>query len=143
MPKKLRYFLFACALLSLSGGVIAQSNLIGTLLTSAARTTTTDSADVNNTSTRGAHIVINVTAYTSGLWTPIVQGKDPISGNYYTILTGPTINGTGTTVIKVYPALTAAANSVANDFLPRTWRVRMSGGATPSATFSVGYLADY
>lgn len=123
----------------------AQSNVIGTLLGSAARTTTTDSADVNNTSYRGAHIVINVTSYTSGQWTPVVQGKDPISGNYYTILTGPTISATGTTVIKVYPGLMAqsADDPIANDFLPRTWRVRMSGGATPSATYSVGYLADY
>lgn len=131
------------ALLASIGLAVAQSNIVGTLLTSSPRTVTTDSSDVTNTSTRGVHIIVNVTAYTSGIWTPIVQGKDALSGNYYTILTGPSINNTGTTVIKVYPGLTAAANSVANDFIPRTWRVRMSGGASPSATFSVGYSADF
>lgn len=130
---------FVCAL------AWAQSNVIGTLLSSAARTSTADSSDVNNTSYRGAHIVINVSSYTSGQWTPIVQGKDPVSGSYYTILTGPTLASTGTTIIKVYPGLMAqsADDPIANDFLPRTWRIRMLGGATPSATFSVGYLADY
>lgn len=134
--------LFAVALLALCGVAVAQSNILGTLLTSAARTETTASADITNTSTRGAHIVVNVTAYTSGQWTPIVQGKDPVSLNYYTICTGSVISGTGAFVLRVYPAFTAGANSC-NDFLPRTWRLQMVGGSTPVSTFSVGYLADY
>lgn len=123
----------------------AQSNVLGTALTSAARTVTTASADIVNTSYRGAHVAINVTSFTSGTWTPVIQGKDPVSLNYYDICTGPAIAATGLTIVKVYPGITSAVENAptCNDFLPRTWRVNMVGASTPSATFSVGYLADY
>lgn len=144
---RLRYVLLA--LLAACSVALAQSNVLGTLLASAARTTTTNSADVTNTSTRGAHIVVTVTAYVSGIWTPIVQGKDPVSGNYYNIATGPTITGTGTYIMKVYPGLMSQTEAdvlngqVFNDFLPRTWRLQMLGASTPSATFSAGYLGEF
>lgn len=137
--------------------VHAQSNVVGTLLTSAARTVTTNSADIINTSYRGAHVIINVTVFTTGTWTPIIQGKDPQTGNYYTILTGPPIAATGTWILKVYPSrldgysvdpvlgdLTSGVNLyLVDDFLPRTWRISMVGASTPNATFSVSYLADF
>lgn len=142
MTKKL---LLAVLLFAFAAVVGAQSNVLGTLLTSAARTVTIASSDVTNTSYRGAHIVVNVTSYTSGTWTPTIQGKDPVSLNYYDICTGPAIAATGMTIIKVYPGVMAIAENAptCNDFLPRTWRINMVGATTPSATFSVGYLADY
>lgn len=142
---KLLKALLLTAALAACGFAIAQSNVLGTLLTSSARTTTTASADVTNTSTRGAHVLVVVTAYTSGLWTPTIEGKDPVTSNYYTICTGPVISATGTTIVKVYPGLMAqdTTNVICNDFLPRTWRLNMVGGSTPSATFSASYLGDF
>lgn len=141
----MKRILLALLLASIALLAAAQSNTVGVLLSSAARTTTTSSSDVTNTSTRGAHIVVNVTAYTSGTWTPVVEGKDPVSGNYYTILTGPAITSTGMTIIKVYPGIMAqsADQPWANDFLPRTWRITMNGTLSPNATFSVGYLGEF
>lgn len=145
--KRLRYLLLA--LLAACSFALAQSNIGGTLFTSASRTTTTNSTDVTNTSTRGAHIIVTVSAYVSGIWTPIVQGKDPVSGNYYNIATGPTITGTGTYIMKVYPGIMSQTEAdvlngqIFNDFLPRTWRLQMLGASSPSATFSVGYLGEF
>lgn len=123
----------------------AQSNVIGTALTSSARTVTTSSADIVNTSYRGVHVLINVTSFTSGTWTPTVEGKDPVSGTYYTICTGTVISGTGLTILKVYPGAYAQVENspVCGDFVPRTWRVTVIGASTPSATFSVGYFGEF
>lgn len=147
---KLRNFaltlLFALALagIAIPGGW-AQSNVIGTLFSSAARTSTTSSSDVTNLSYRGVHVIVNTTAYTSGTWTPTLEGKDPVSGNYYTICTGRVVSSVGMTVFKVYPGVFAASDGdpVCLDFVPRTWRVTMTGASTPSATFSVGYFGEF
>lgn len=110
-----------------------------TLLASAARTATNSTADQSNAGFRGLHVVINVTAVTA---TPSVvftiQGKDEASGAYYTILASAAITGTGTTVLRVYPGLTAAANTVANDALPGAWRVLATHGDADSITYTVG-----
>jgi len=85
------------------------------------------------------HVIIDVTAITA---TPSVvatlQGKDPVSGNYYNLLVGVAIVATGTTVLKIYPGITALANASANDVLPRTWRVNLVHADTDSITYSVG-----
>jgi hypothetical protein len=110
-----------------------------TLFASAARTATANGSDINNLRFRGAHIVIDVTAASA---TPsvvfTVQGKDAVSGKYYTILASAAITGTGTTTLRVFPGATAAANTVANDFLPRTWRIIATHADTDSITYSVG-----
>lgn len=106
---------------------------------SAARTATGNSGDLYNGQHRGLHLVIDVTAIVS---TPSVvftiQGKDDLSGQYYTILASAAITGTGTTVLRVYPGLTASANVTANDALPLTWRVLATHGNANSITYSVG-----
>lgn len=124
---------------ALLGGEARAQNTGGTLLPSLARTTTASSADIGNTSWRGAHVTINVTAFTSGTFTPTIQGKDPISGTYYTILAGSAIAGTGLTVLRVYPGITVAANLAVSDILPTVWRITVVGAATPSAAYSVGF----
>lgn len=110
-----------------------------TVLASAARTTTTASSDLTNYNGKQAHIVIDVTAIAA---TPsvvcTVQGKDAQSSQYYTILTSAAITGVSTTVLRVGPGLTAAANTVANDFLPRTFRVNCVHGDADSITYSIG-----
>lgn len=114
-------------------------NVNETILASAARTATNNTSDLTNYNARGLHLVINVSAVTA---TPSVtftiQGKDEVSGSYYTVLASAAITGTGTTVLKVYPGLTAAANTVANDVLPRTWRLLATHADADSITYSVG-----
>ncbi len=106
---------------------------------SAARTATGNSGDLDNGQHRGLHLVIDATAATS---TPSVvftiQGKDETSGQYYTILASAAVTGISTTVLRVYPGLTAASNLVANDVLPKTWRVLATHGDSDSLTYSVG-----
>ncbi len=108
------------------------------VLTSAARTATTNSDDFENHCSKGLHLVIDVTAATA---TPsivvTIQGKDYLSGKYYTILASAAITGTGTTVLRVFPSATAATNLVANDFLPYNWRVAVTHADTDSITYSI------
>jgi hypothetical protein len=110
-----------------------------TLLASAARTATTNSGDIETRAGRGVHVVIDATAAAA---TPSVvftiQGKDATSGAYYTILASAAVTGVSTTVLRVFPGATAAANLAANDCLPATWRVLATAGDADSLTYSVG-----
>lgn len=110
-----------------------------TLLASAARTASNDTADQVNYDWKGVQITIDATAIAA---TPSVvftlQGKDPLSGKYYTILASAAVTAVSTTILRVYPGLTAAANTVANDVLPSTWRVSIAHGDADSITYSVG-----
>lgn len=113
-----------------------------TVFTSAARTATPTAFDgAAGSGVRGLHLVIDATAVTA---TPSVvftiQGGDPVSGKFYTLLVSAAITGTGTTVLRVYPGLTAAANLVASDVLPPKWRVIATHGDADSITYSVAAL---
>lgn len=142
-----KYVLIVAAALGLMLGLIAapthaqvnSGNLSAILLPSAARTATSVvSADITNTQWRGGHFIVNVSAYASGTYTPTIQGKDPASGTYYTILEGNAISATGTTVLKVYPGATPIAGGVASDIIPKTFRVSMAASSTATVTYSVG-----
>lgn len=110
-----------------------------TLLSSSARTSTTNSSDQTNYNSRGLHVIIDVTSVTATpSITPKIQGKDPVSGNYYDVLVGSAITTTGTNVIKVYPGIATVSNGAASDILPLTWRVRVEHADTDSITYSVG-----
>lgn len=110
-----------------------------TVFTSAARTATPTPFDGTNYNGRGLHLVIDVTSVTaSPSVTFTVQGKDVISGKFYTLLASAAITGTGTTILRVYPGLTAAGNLVATDVLPRIFRVIATHGNSDSITYSVG-----
>lgn len=110
-----------------------------TLLASAARTATVDSGEQNNVGHRGVHIIIDVTAIAA---TPSVvfdiQGKDPASGKWYTILASAAITGVGTTVLALYPGIGETANVKESDVLPAMWRVNAVHGDADSITYSVG-----
>lgn len=117
-----------------------RSNQDLTAFTSAARTATPTPFDGTNYNGKGLHLVIDCTAVTSSpsvVFT--IQGKDALSGKFYTILASAAIVGTGTTVLRVYPGLTVAANLVASDILPRSWRLIATHGNADSITYSVGY----
>jgi len=115
-----------------------RSNTEETYLASAARTATNNSADFTNYNARGLHAIVNVSAVTGAASiTPIIQGKDPVSGLYYDILAGLPITTVGTNVIKVYPGISAVLNAAAADILPRTYRLRVTHGTADSITYSV------
>lgn len=116
---------------------VNRNEQVAALAIAAAGTTTIDRSNHN---ARGLHLVIDITAIagTSPTLTCTIQGYDPISGKYYDILASTALNATGTTVLKVYPGLTAAANAAANDVLPRNWRLKVvAGGTSPTATATV------
>lgn len=99
-----------------------------TLVTLAAQGAgTVNSADQINTNGRGVVIGINTTVDAAGAYTVAIQGKDIVSGQYYTIpgaITG-TIAATGFTTLSVYPGIVAAANAAVSWPLPRTWRIQV------------------
>ena len=110
-----------------------------TLLASAARTASADGSDQTNTVGRGLVVVIDCTAATASpsvVFT--VQGKDSLSGKYYTLLASAAITGISTTVLRIYPGLTAAGNLVASDVAPRVYRVITTAADADSLTCSVG-----
>lgn len=97
-----------------------------------------NSDDQLNEHCKGLHLTIDMTAV-PGVQTVTftIQGKDPISGKYYTILASAAIVAVSTVVLRVYPSLVAAANLVANDVLPRSWRVTATHSGAGSFTYSV------
>ena len=84
---------------------------------------------------------INVTATSA---TPSVvftiDGQDPISGAAYNILTSAAITATGLTVLRVHPALSAAANTIAKDMLPAAVKVTATHADSDSITYSVSFI---
>lgn len=118
---------------------MANQNLTALVLSGAAASA--NGPDMENLSGRYAHVVIDITAITGTTPTATftVQGKDALSGKYYTILASAALNAVATTVLRIGPGLTAAANTVANDVMPRAFRVIVTvAGTTPSVTATVG-----
>ena len=138
----------ACVLLAMFVPLKAQAQDVNfnsnqVALPVAVRTATTASVDFLNLGWRGGHIIMNVTAVPGAdSITLSIQGKDPISGNYYAILTGLGETTTGTKVYKVYPAIGAVANAAANDILPEIWRINVVHSAGTSFTYSVSYFYE-
>jgi len=109
-----------------------------TVIPSTTQTTTVTSADIANPKTyqqaqwNGAHVIVNVSSYVTGTFTVTIQGKDPVSGAYYNLLTSAGIAAAGTTVLKIYPGIAVASNVSASDLLPAIWRVNLVGSASPA-----------
>lgn len=97
-----------------------------------------NSGDQVNSYGLGVKAFVNVTAIGTGSITVTIQGKDPTSGVYYTVLASAAIVVNGLVVLSVYPALTATANLVANDVLPRVWRVLVTANNANPASYTVG-----
>ena len=114
------------------------SNRTTTVYDSKARTTDPTVVDLSNATGRGLHLVIDVTAIdATGSVVFTIRGKDPVSGKVWTILASAAVTAVGTTVLKVYPGLAAAANAAANDILPPTWQVAAVHANGVSVTYSV------
>lgn len=117
---------------------ITEAGLSVVVFTSAARTATATSEVFSNQGCRGLHLIIDATASAA---TPSVvftiQGVSPLGGDTYTLLASAAVTGAATSVLKVYPGLTAAANLVASDVLPPLWQVTATAGDADSLTYSV------
>lgn len=110
-----------------------------TLFASAARTTAQTGDDQTNLGYRGLHVVIDIIAVAgTPALTFTLQGKDRVSGKYYTLLASAALGSVATTVLRLYPDLTAAANVTVNDVLPECWRLIVGVGTADSVTYSVG-----
>lgn len=114
-----------------------------TILASAARTATTNSADFTNYNAKGIKVVIDVTVDPAAASVVFdIEGKDSVSGKYYSLLTSAAIVAVGTTVLTVFPGVSETANVKASDMLPRTYRVTATHADADSITYSVsGALA--
>lgn len=100
-----------------------------------------DGPTQTNLTWKNTDIIINCTAYTSGTYTPHVQGFDR-DGNAYDILVGTSgastqITGTGITVLHVGPGFLAVPGTAAQVALPVKWRVILVGTSSPSMTLVV------
>jgi hypothetical protein len=115
-----------------------RSNLDNISLVSAAGATTTQtSADQTNYNGRGVKVVLDMTNVGTGSVALTVQGKDPISGKYFTLLTGANVTTNSTNVYTVYPGVTSVANVSASDIVPRTWRVNVVANNANATTYTV------
>lgn len=102
---------------------------------------TQTSPDQSNPSARGIAVVVDITAKTGTISVVCnIYRKDTASGKYTTLLSSAALTGTGTTTMIVHPDLTAAANTIAKDFIGSTWKVDLVHGAgvTPATTATVG-----
>jgi len=108
-----------------------RGNIEVTILPTGTRTGTTNSSDFVNYNHRGIMCLLNISARSVGaspLIKFIIQGKDPITGSYFALLSNqfdPTI---GVKLFVLYPGITDSQGLLAgkNDIpLPRTFRVRV------------------
>mgnify|MGYP001572234719 CR=1 FL=1 len=108
------------------------------LITAVAATTTQTSADQQNLVARGCIVVVDVTAIAAtGSIVVTIQGKDPASGAYYTLVTSAAITTVSTNVFQIYPASTVAASNY-NGVLPVAWRVVVTPLNGVAISYTVG-----
>lgn len=109
------------------------------LLPLVARTGTPTANAMDNVSINNLTIIITVTAITATpSVVPVIEARDPASEDYYPLLTGAAITGTGTTVMKVGPDMPITANLSAQDMIPKDIRFRFAHADADSITYSVG-----
>ena len=102
------------------------------------RATTQTGADITNYFGRALPVVLDMTAVGTSSVTLTIEGKDAASGKYYTLLAGAAVTTNSTNRYRVGPTL--AANSVAQDYLPRMFRIVVTANNANNATYSVGYV---
>lgn len=111
-----------------------------TLLSSAERTATVNSADQQAYFARGVYVYLVVSAVVDSPSVVLkIQGKLP-DGTYIDLLTAAAVTGAGTTVYLLYPVSSVAAapvTKVANWPIPLNWRVRVEHGDADAITYSV------
>lgn len=114
-------------------------NQQATLAQLLARSANADFGPFKNVYGRALIVIIDVTAVAA---TPSVvftiRGVDRLSGKKWDILASAAIIGTGTTVLRVSPELTSAANLIAKDLAPEEFEVHAEHADADSITYSIG-----
>lgn len=113
------------------------------VLPSAARTTTPDTqefrVDRRGVAPTALILTVDVTAIAATpSITVTINRVDPVSGKATALLTSLAITAAGTTTLKVGPYLAAAANAVAEDYMPPVFRIDVAHADADSITYSVG-----
>jgi hypothetical protein len=117
-----------------------RGNLDAVGLASAARTAVINTSPILNYNHRGVKVGINITAAGTGTLTFTIKGLESIGGAYYTMLASAAQSGTGLVILTVYPGVAAVANVSANDVLPKTFRVEVTGSDGSSWTYSISVV---
>lgn len=103
----------------------------------AGATTTQTLADQTNPGYRGIKVVLDMTVPGTGSVTLTIQGKDRLSGKYYTLLAGAAVTTATTNVYTVFPGATASANVAASDQLPEQWRLLVTANNANATTYTL------
>ena len=115
---------------------------------------TTNGTDQTNANGKGAVIFLNITAISTGTFQLVIQGKDPATTNYYTIVQDAfAITANGFYAFEVYPSVTPIASTsgtvpgtgairtAVSHILPKTWRVQaIVATAAVTAQVDVSYV---
>jgi hypothetical protein len=101
---------------------------------------TTQTVNLKNYNGRGIQVVFDMTAVGATTnWTLAIKNKDAVSGKFITVLTGTAVSTNVTSAYRVYPGLTAVANTDVNGFITRDYQIVVTaGGSLNASTFSVG-----
>jgi len=91
----------------------------------------------NSMGAMGLRAFTDVTVPNGGSVTITLQGYDPTSAKWYTLIAGSAISTATTQALLTYPGATTVANSVGQWPVPGKFRV-MAVVATAAVTFSVG-----
>lgn len=92
-----------------------------------------------NTPCIGGLLMINCTAR-AGASSVVFTIAGVMDGAAYTILASAAIAATGTTVLRIHPELTAAANTIAKDVLPQAIKVTATHANGDSITYSLNFV---
>lgn len=115
-----------------------RNNLDNITLISATNATTTQVSSMQiNYNHRSVIVVFQTTAIGTGNLTLSIQGIEPVSNYTWTILSGTAVSTNTTTLYKITPNLSAVANSIAQDLLPRSWQVTVTANNANAATYAV------
>jgi len=118
------------------GNVDAQSSLV-TINGLSAQTVT--SGDLTNHNHKGIQLGVNLTAISASTTMQVtIQGKDVVSGQYYTLLQGASLASTGFVLMTVYPGAPTTSNVSISQVLPRTYRISVTVSGSGTATATIG-----
>jgi hypothetical protein len=110
-----------------------RNNTTAVVIAAGATTTQTSATQISYNANKLA-IAINISAFTSGTLTFTVNGITS-SGYTYPLLVSTALAATGLTVLRIFPGSTPSANAVANDVIPRSYNVVVTGAFV--ATYGV------
>lgn len=116
--------------------VAQQEELV--ILTSLSRTATQQSADIPTNGCQTLNLVYDQTVGATNSNVITIDGKDPVSGKYYNLLTSAALTSVATTRLKIGQTIAASANLIAQDYIPNTIRITVTAGNANAATYSVG-----